>query len=1035
MKLHQLTLHAFGPFAGTELIDFDRLGEDGLFLLRGRTGAGKTSILDAVTFALYGDVPGQRDKTQLKSTHAPAESEPYVQLEFTQGGRRSRVRRSPHHGRPQKRDPHRQTEVGQRVVVEFSQDGTWVPYTSGIQAANDEMQRMLGLDLHQFTKVILLPQGAFAHFLHASSKDKQDLLERLFDTERFTLVEKHLRELAREAEQQLRESDTRIQTHRESLTQSALAMFPVTPEAPETLIEAELVALTEAELIEGVRQAIGVRREQLRQRSADAESTAHDAASAQEELRVRDDALRRYAEHADRVSAHQEQEPRVRALRDQLQRHDAAQRIQTWFTDAAKAAQEHRSAVTAAAAATEAAESTLAGFAERQPEEITARGLLAGQQDAEHQPEPEPTALTAAVEELISLRARLSGADAGELETRLAELMAQTSGTEAQLTQTQAETVRLAEQHKTSDITHQDLQTQLQDPEELEAVRDSARATAETLAHRLQAQRARDELSARGESWRVRQTERRKVHAELKDQHQQRLQSYLRNIALQLAGELEDGMPCLVCGSTEHPHPAVEDERSITQEQVEQTQHQLQTARDELREAELELRHVTEQQDEVLTELGAHAEGASTQTEADLAKAQEALALVEQRRSAQRQLRQQLEVNAEERQRLQTRLVEAQHGAERAQATLSQQRDQARELEAALEGLRGTYDSVAQRRENLESVLAELRIAQTQIETAALQQAHHQRAQTSAATQLEGSEFTDLVELQAALLPEDTLDSSQSTVQIWEELKRQLDYESEQELIQVGRRLQGEGETRPETQELVQASEVSAATSQAARDATAALLRFEAQGEAVRDITDKLLTVLQHRESALGEQRRRSELAATLNGAGPENSLKMTLTTYVLAARLERVAEAATRHLATMSEGRYRLRHSDEASGRGLRGLELKVHDDHSDVERPTSSLSGGETFMASLSMALGLAEVVQSESGGIGMESLFIDEGFGSLDEDTLEHVMSALHRLQGEGRRVGLVSHVTEMHRAIPTQLRVHRHRTGSTTEMVIP
>lgn len=1081
MKLHQLTLHAFGPFAGTELIDFDRLGADGLFLLRGRTGAGKTSILDAVSFALYGDVPGQRDKTQLKSTHAPAESEPYVQLEFTQGGRRCRVWRSPHHGRPQKRDASRQREVGQRVVVEFLQDGTWEPYTSGIQAANDEMQRMLGLDLHQFTKVILLPQGAFAHFLHASSKDKQDLLERLFDTDRFTLLEKHLRELAREAEQQLKDSDTRIQTHRENLTQAALAMFPTAseagpddaqdteapsiealstealspeaptdPDAPTTLSEAELAALTEAELIQRVTLAIDAQRARLRAGSAAAESAAQDAASAQDELRQREDALRRFAEHTERLAAHKEQEPQVSALRAQLHRHEAAQGIQTWFTTAADAAEEHHAAVAAAVAATKQAESTLDGFAARQPEEITARGLLAepsgGRQpeaqqpdaqlsDAQRPPEPEPAALTAAIEELIALRARLSGSDAGQLETRLTELLQQTSRTEQQLAQTEAEAVRLSGQHEALDATHRDLQAQLEDPEQLEAARDAARTTAETLTGRVQTQRTRDELAVRCGNWRVRQAEREQAHAELKEQHQWRLQSYLRNIALQLAGELEDGMPCLVCGSTEHPHPAVDDDPSITQEEVEQTQLQLQDARDELSEAQIQLRSVTDQHDALLAELGEHAEVEITRTEADLAQAREALRLAEQHRSLQRELREQLDANAAERQRTQTRLVEAQHGAERDQAALLQQRTQAGELEAALSGLRGSYDSVARRREDLERVLDELRVAQARIEAAAVQRAHRDRAHGSAATRLEDSEFADQSDLEASLLTGETLQSSRSAVETWDELKRALDYESEQELIQAGRRRHREGQARPGAEELDRAAELTVAASQAARDATARLLRFDAQGEAIEGHSAKLVAALRHRDSALGEQRRRSELAATLNGAGPENALKMTLTTFVLAARLERVAEAATRHLATMSEGRYRLHHSDEAGGRGLRGLELKVHDDHSDVERPTSSLSGGETFMASLSMALGLAEVVQSESGGIGMESLFIDEGFGSLDEDTLEHVMSALHRLQGEGRRVGLVSHVTEMHRAIPTQLRIHRHRAGSTTEMVIP
>ncbi|MCH8565457.1 AAA family ATPase [Nesterenkonia sp. LB17] len=1057
MKLHQLTLHAFGPFAGTELVDFDRLGADGLFLLRGRTGAGKTSILDAVTFALYGDVPGQRDKTQLKSTHAPAESEPSVTLEFTQGGRRCRVWRSPHHGRPQKRDASRQREVGQRVVVEFFQDGAWVPYTSGIQAANDEMQRMLGLDLNQFTKVILLPQGAFAHFLHASSKDKQDLLERLFDTDRFTLLEKHLREMAREAEQQLKDSDTRIAMHRENLTQAALAMLPAPadaepgpaelsaaepgaagrgspaerdePEALPALQEAELTELSEVELSERVDRAITTRLAQLRRGAEAADSAAQDASAVQEELRVREETLRRFTDHAARHAAHEKQREDVTALRAQLRRHEAAQLIQTWFDAAADASQEHRAAVAAASKVTQEAESTLAGFAARQPDVAAPRVLTTLDQ------EPAPAEVGAAIEELIALRARLSGSDTDELETRLDQLLQAAAEIQQQHEQAQAEAEDLAVQQESLGAAQQALQQQLEDPEELEAARDAARADAELLATRVQAQRTRDALAARCASWGDKQEERERAHAEMKREHEQRLQSYLRNMALQLAGELEDGMPCLVCGSTDHPHPAVDEDPDVTREEVEQTQQLLQNARDELREAAIQRRSVTEQHDAVLVELAEHAEIDIERTEADLAQARGSLIHAEQRRSDQRELRERLDADVAERQRVQARHAEARHSAERAQATLTQQRTQASELASALEGLRGPYDSLQLRREALERVLQGLRDAQARIEAAAVQQSHRDRAQTGAAAQLASSEFADAAELQAAQLPEHVLDGHLSTVQTWDELKTQLDYESAQDDIQAGRRRHDEGQIRPGAEELHAAAELSASAAQAARDATAVLLRFDAQREAVEDMSAKLLTALRHRDAALGAQRMRSELAATINGAGPENSLKMTLTTYVLAARLERVAEAATRHLATMSEGRYRLRHSDEAGGRGLRGLELKVHDDHSDVERPTSSLSGGETFMASLSMALGLAEVVQAESGGIGMESLFIDEGFGSLDEDTLEHVMSALHRLQGEGRRVGLVSHVTEMHRVIPTQLRIHRHRTGSTTEMVIP
>ncbi|GAA1142615.1 AAA family ATPase [Nesterenkonia lutea] len=1050
MKLHQLTLHAFGPFGGTEQIDFDRLGADGLFLLRGRTGAGKTSILDAVTFALYGDVPGQREKTRLKSSHASPESEPFVELEFTQAGRRCRIWRSPHHGRPQKRDPSRIREVGQRVVLHTQHAGEWQPYTSGIQAANDEITRMLGLDLHQFTKVILLPQGSFAEFLHASSRDKQELLERLFDTERFTLLERHLRELARDSEQQLRETSARIQMHAESLRHAAQAMLPEVEETIETeaegQVEAEgqteglglvgaqgqaeaLAQVDEADLVDRVDGLVGDRRRQLQGVAESAAAAARQAREQREELLQRDVALRRHAEHAERASAHQAQSAEVAAKRDALRRHESAELVGEWFAAAQKAADQHVQAAEAAATEARRAAAELGRFAALQPEEITARDLV----DAHGAPSLEQ--VQAAAEELISLRARLTGAEAAEHERRHRLLLEQCVQAERAAEQAQVEADRCAEELERLSRACEDARARLVDPESLEAARDEARTAAEALLARIEVQRSRDRLQAQSDRWSAMVAERENTCEQLQERHRQRLQSYLQNVAAQLAGELEEGQPCLVCGSAEHPLPAADAGVVVTRDEVEAIKEEVQTARDALSEARVEHRSVLEQRDEIMAGLGEHAEALVAQTEADLERARGELQHVEEQRAGQRDLREQLAQDTEREQRLVQQHTQAVHSAERRREAAGQQAAEMAELEAALDALRGSYESLPRRLEELHRVQTSLRSARRQIEDAQLQHSHLERARRTAEDQLRASTFSDAQDMTSARLTLETAQEHSVAVDAWEELRRQLDYEGAQEIIQAGEARHRAGELRPRAEELTAAEASAQTTSARAQDADTALVRFGAQHEAVRDHTAKLEQARHHRDTALAEQRRRAELAATINGTGSENTLKMTLTTYVLAARLERVAEAATRHLATMSEQRYRLLHSDDATGRGLQGLDLKVHDEHSDVERSTSSLSGGETFMASLAMALGLAEVVQSESGGIGMESLFIDEGFGSLDEDSLEHVMSALHRLQGEGRRVGLVSHVSEMHRAIPTQLRVLRHRNGSTTEMVTP
>ncbi|MGJ9426301.1 AAA family ATPase [Nesterenkonia halotolerans] len=1026
MKLHHLTLHAFGPFAGTERVDFDRLGADGLFLLRGRTGAGKTSILDAVTFALYGDVPGQRDRTRLKSTHAGAESEPFVELEFTQAGQRCRIWRSPQHGRPQKRDPSRVREVGQRVTLHLDQAGEWQPYSSGIQAANDEIQRLLGLDLHQFTKVILLPQGSFAQFLHASSKDKQELLERLFDTERFTLLERHLRDRARESEHQLKETSAKIELHTENLRQAAQGMLPEGSDESDT---AELADLSQDELPERVSEAVR-RRRLLLAASADASTeTAQQAQDQDSELRERDEALSRYAEHAVRRTEHQKQAASIAEKRGELKRHEAAKQVQEWFGAAQEAVREHAGAVERAESGARSAARELQEFAELQPEDISTVELL----DVLGHPRLELAA--AAAEELLTLRARLTGPEAAEHERRHGLLRTRQAESQRVADQARTEAEEHAKELERLAASRQEKQNRLRDPDVLEAARDEARATCDELVAREEAQRSRDRLQSRIELWGSRVTEREDEHRRLESAHRERLQRYLRDVAVQLAGELEPGHPCLVCGSTSHPDPATDSDTSVTREHVEQSQAQLQTARDAVNEARIEQRSMADQHQDLLAGLGEHAQVSVTETERSLEHARLALQEAEEQRRLQRSLREQLDQDTAREHEMRQQHAQALHTSQRSGEAAAQHAAEITALESTLRKLRGSYESVALRLAALEKTQVAVKAAQKQIEEAQLQQAHRDRARQAAEQQLQASAFADSTELEAARLSAEELHEHRAAVDAWDELERELEYESVQEIVQDGSRRHEAGEQRPDAEQLATAAQRKQTAAAHAQTAAAALVRFDAQREALEEHADKLEQAQHQRDTVLVEQRRRADLAATINGAGAENGLKMTLTTYVLAARLERVAEAATRHLATMSEQRYRLMHSDDAAGRGLQGLDLKVHDEHSDVERSTASLSGGETFMASLAMALGLAEVVQAESGGIGMESLFIDEGFGSLDEDSLEHVMSALHRLQGEGRRVGLVSHVSEMHRAIPTQLRVLRHRNGSTTEMVIP
>ena len=272
MRVHRLRITAFGPFAGSVEVDVDALAAGGLFLLHGPTGAGKTSILDAVCFALYGTVPGSRQGSRLRSDHAGEGVAPEVVCEFTASGRRFEVTRSPAWERPKKRGSGTTTEQA-RVLVRELVDATWTPLTSRIDEAADLLDDVLGLGLDQFTKLVLLPQGEFAAFLRAGAEDRRALLERLFGTDRFAAVQQWMRETQAALRQEVDAAEARAATLVARAEQSA-AMVGVMPDAAADApdVAAEVVARLRGEVdavLDSARRARVAAQERAQHAAAD----------------------------------------------------------------------------------------------------------------------------------------------------------------------------------------------------------------------------------------------------------------------------------------------------------------------------------------------------------------------------------------------------------------------------------------------------------------------------------------------------------------------------------------------------------------------------------------------------------------------------------------------------------------------------------------------------------------------------------------------------------------------------------------------
>ncbi|MDR8019540.1 SMC family ATPase [Nesterenkonia aerolata] len=1055
MRFHTLRLTAVGPFPGTEIIDFDALGADGLFLLHGRTGAGKTTVLDAITFALYGEVPGHRRTAGMKSTHAPADREPWVELEFTLGQVRWNIRRRAAFDRPKKRGTGTVRENA-KLLLSRREGEDLVPVSDNIQGAAAEIRQLMPLSMAQFTKVILLPQGEFAEFLHASSLEKQEVLQKLFDTRIYQDLQWRLAEDAKDYRRRDEELGTRITEQTSMLRAAAQELLastePPSPEGEETGDEEPPAATFDAELqehsgvdlldvvdkraAERAEQVIAVE-EQAAVRKREAEVHAAERAEQHRCLT----AWEQYRQHS---AAHEGAREQVEQDRTAVQAHAEAEELSRWFDEVIRLARLRDQRREASTRAEEEAQARL-----RAQQDITWESAADEGQGFDE-------ALTA----LVELRGRLGAQRAQELEAQQSTLQREEGQlvTQCEAMNNQVQEVTSAAQALRDEVSSLEVEPLEDGPFEADQAR--LRRRIEHLVRRAELIERRDEQLLELERAEAAAREQTATVQAAEQEHRRRLRVHLAGVASRLAADLEDGERCAVCGSRDHPEPASPEAEEITAEQVEEASDLRRSAQEESAR-----RHAAEQAVRSrLTELEAALEAADDGTSAepgprvaaegevpglqeaeasgdiDVVKDGLAAARVhdEQITAHRHQLRDRRERLTQARTELyerERRTLELTHRTASLERERQDTRTRIESIAETLTELRGSHPTVTDRLRALESLRETLTQAQHARRAAEDAESRRLDAERTAAERLAESRFSDHQQAEAARLDPEELARRTDRVQAYDRQTQRLQDRAQSPEVLTGERLTAEGTPDPGAAAVTEAQEAAEARRQDHEAARMDRHAFDRLRTAVQRTASQLRSSLTAQQQLAEDQRLRAELAATLNGTGPENTRSMTLTSYVLAARLERVAEAATRHLQTMSDGRYRLSHDDTESGRGRLGLELKVHDEHSDVERPTSSLSGGETFMASLAMALGLAEVVQSEAGGIGLDSLFIDEGFGSLDEETLEHVMSALHRLQGEGRRVGVVSHVTEMHRAIPTQLRIDSGPGGSTTRAVLP
>jgi exonuclease SbcC len=979
MRPHRLRLQAFGAFGGEVEVDLDRLTESGLFLLHGPTGAGKTTLLDGIGFALFGRVPGARQSAKrLRSDHAAPGTPTVVELEVSFGTRRFRLTRSPEHERPKLRGTGT-TKENAKVLLQERVGDQWVLRSNRLDEAGQEVADLVGMSAEQFFQVVLLPQGEFAQFLRAGSVERAAVLQRLFDLERFADVEQWLAGRRRATEATLKQAREEVDLLLARLAEAAGAEQPdEDTDDPVGWARDLLEDAADAEVVSGHAVALA--------------TTARDAARAR-------------LDEATALADRQQRRQAALTRREELDRDRPALLALTRETDAAGRAAEVAALLQGVADRRTAREEALTA-------EAVARAALAG----------------------VGVEACLDADALGEVATTARERLGQLEALQG-LARTRDEELARAqgeqEEHvgALAEVAELELLLAALPLRRGQAQERAARGTAAGLRlgtlqaerEQLAAQRPdlveQVRLGAALERLAAEHLTAREAHVALAAKANELRTASINSMVARLAFALADDSPCPVCGSLDHPDPSDLRDEGVSADDEEAARCAAEEAAAAV--ADVERRLAVDRAtadalaqrlgtltlaglDERLTELDLElavlaaevAEGTRAQAEVDDCDRQLAAATADRVAAASR---------AEAAQR---RADEATERAATAAAQLAAVLGPAADLAAALAHTTALAETAAAARGAVQA----LRTAQGELD----------RAVVAADQACTAAGFADPDEALAAARPADWRQEAGLR------LREAADAEAAVTAALADPVLDVPLEPAAPVAERAAEHDVADAALQE-RVAEHARVRHRRTG------VEALLPQLAGATAALAPVARRAcetrQLADLCAGQGAANALRMTLSAFVLAARLEDVAAAASLRLRRMTQGRYELVHTDGAARGGSRsGLGLMARDAWSGQDRDTATLSGGETFLASLALALGLADVVTAESGGTRIEALFVDEGFGTLDEETLDEVMDVLDGLREGGRLVGLVSHVAELRHRIPARVEVRKSRQGS-------
>ena len=1020
MKPLRLRMQAFGPYAAVAEIDFRDLSLGGLFLIHGPTGAGKTSILDGLCYSLFGKSSGsERSPEHLRCDLAPSDLATEASLEFALGADVYKVVRRPKQSLKKVRGDGLTTSLPKGELYKMNgqtsspatalETANWTLLSSGDKKTDERVTDLLGMNEEQFRQVVVLPQGQFRKFLSSSSDDREELLEKLFRTE-------HFRKLTERIQSQATALAAEITTRRQGFSAQLASAG----------CESLAVLVSQLDDLSCREQELAGDDSLFQTRYAEASlrrDTAKETKRALDELKICSDKMNQLQKRASEIQEIGERIEKEKRGRPVLQMDSAIRTLDLEISElqARKTGEEKQ------------LETLLVMLSTAQERKVELERLT---------PEIETKR-----ERHLDLQRIYNFAKQLKLEsTALATAESELSKAAKQSLTKQAEANQARQKRESLQKDLSRLGDELGESTALKLEFERIRLEKLKLAELI---KLAGDLFARKAASIVKARETEEAYRNAKTVLDRlKIRFHLSQASL-LARDLRDGDACPVCGSESHPRPARESSNDApTSESVDGEELKVQILAEAASTAKARVASTTEEEARLLEQLPEKSKDVAAEKlkaiENRVGVLSEGLKTIEEKERIAAQLRRNLEHVEREIAAFEVSVRAVESGRENARVRVEMIKSKFAQLEEQVPVSLRDLDAITREGQSLKTELDQfekqaatlLSETQTASEKMAAARANAETFSGQIAAKLsqrllandnreralKNSGFETLEAVRATALTDGDARTLEATKKTFDNefaaLSARLVDLREQEKKFPKWSLEFE-KCEAEYEELRRQRDARVSEKGALGERIQTLRKLEIRASEL----DQQITKLSERYATLGK------LSAVANGQPPHNLSRVNFSRYVLAARLDEVLDQASRRLFLMSRGQFILRRSRSAEDkRKNAGLDLEVEDSFTGTCRPTSSLSGGEGFLASLSLALGLADVVQSRLGGIRLDAVFVDEGFGTLDGEALELAIKTLADLQAGGRLVGIISHVPELKDQIARRLHVRKSALGS-------